>query len=333
MHPSHSPRANSSRPEPAHLATSTDQPESGTRAAAPGRRGLRTVALDPAASDSPLDDNGPAGARLPAARPSWARPAHTAEERPFPAPALVDEPYEAAEPVALADEAYPDADGRHTPERAAAPPEPIAPAQSTTGHDPSPRYEPSLRPDPADPAPAAARHESPTGARTVSRDGWLEEPALGEHAVDDLDDRAEVSTAALAGTERPDDATRIDRPGESGPSFGAEQPGGVDEPVAAVAGRRPGDVAASTTTLWSEDSARRLRAEWQEVAARFIDEPQEALDAAQVLVTRAVRELADALLAEQGETDPRRLVAQPDTEAMRMAMRGYREFLDRLLAL
>ena len=39
------------------------------------------------------------------------------------------------------------------------------------------------------------------------------------------------------------------------------------------------------------------------------------------------------MLAERDELDPLRETANPDTESMRMAMRGYREFLDRILAL
>jgi hypothetical protein len=43
--------------------------------------------------------------------------------------------------------------------------------------------------------------------------------------------------------------------------------------------------------------------------------------------------LAEALLAEQVDLDPRRQAEQPDTESMRVAMRRYRDFLDRVLAL
>jgi hypothetical protein len=51
------------------------------------------------------------------------------------------------------------------------------------------------------------------------------------------------------------------------------------------------------------------------------------------VVARAVQQLAETLLAEQVELDPRRADEAPDTEAMRVAMRRYRDFLDRVLAL
>jgi hypothetical protein len=85
--------------------------------------------------------------------------------------------------------------------------------------------------------------------------------------------------------------------------------------------------------VWSAESADALRAEWHEVKAQFVDEPTEALDHAQSLVAHAVQQLAETLLAEQVELDPRREEEAPDTEAMRVAMRRYRDFLDRILAL
>jgi hypothetical protein len=96
---------------------------------------------------------------------------------------------------------------------------------------------------------------------------------------------------------------------------------------------RPGDVPETRIAVWSAESADALRAEWHEVKAQFVDEPTEALDHAQSLVAHAVQQLAETLLAEQVELDPRREEEAPDTEAMRVAMRRYRDFLDRILAL
>jgi hypothetical protein len=46
-----------------------------------------------------------------------------------------------------------------------------------------------------------------------------------------------------------------------------------------------------------------------------------------------VHELTEGLLAERDDLDPLRRTDHPDTESMRVAMRGYREFLDRILTL
>ena len=68
-------------------------------------------------------------------------------------------------------------------------------------------------------------------------------------------------------------------------------------------------------------------------AARWISHPVTALTRAHDLLTDAVNELTEALLAERDELDPLRGTGTTDTESMRMAMRGYREFLDRILSL
>ena len=86
-------------------------------------------------------------------------------------------------------------------------------------------------------------------------------------------------------------------------------------------------------TVWDEDAARHFRAAWHEVKAEFVDDPVTALTRAHDLLTDAVNELTEVLLAERDELDPLRGTSTPDTESMRMAMRGYREFLERILSL
>jgi hypothetical protein len=96
---------------------------------------------------------------------------------------------------------------------------------------------------------------------------------------------------------------------------------------------RPGDVNDISITFWSESATEQFRAEWHEVKAQFVDDPEAALTRAHDLLTEAVHELTESMLAERDELDPLRGAAKPDTESMRMAMRGYREFLDRILSL
>ncbi|MEV1287596.1 hypothetical protein [Micromonospora sp. NPDC049679] len=98
-------------------------------------------------------------------------------------------------------------------------------------------------------------------------------------------------------------------------------------------GLRPGDVAESPIAVWSEERAQSYRDQWHDVKAIFVDAPEEAVAQAQALVADAVHALAETLLAEQMNLDPRRQSLSPDTETLRMAMRRYRDFLDRVLAL
>lgn len=119
------------------------------------------------------------------------------------------------------------------------------------------------------------------------------------------------------------------RPVGHWPPEEAEYPA-VAEPPEAL---RPGDVAQEPIAVWPGEAAQRVRDQWRDLQVLFIDEPDEAVAGARSLVTEAVRTLSDRLLAEQEEFDPRRDNDRPDTEALRVAMRRYREFLDRVLAL
>jgi hypothetical protein len=106
----------------------------------------------------------------------------------------------------------------------------------------------------------------------------------------------------------------------------------AEEPVS-DAPLRPGDVTLSQIMFWDEDAVGHFRSQWHEVKAEFVDDPVAALTRAHDLLTEAVNELTESLLAERDELDPLDGRTNPDTESMRMAMRGYREFLDRILAL
>jgi hypothetical protein len=124
-------------------------------------------------------------------------------------------------------------------------------------------------------------------------------------------------------------ATALDDPSPVGARRAPDEPA----TVGGEASLRPGDVAQTRITLWDDEATRQFHDEWHEVKAQFVDDPVAALTRAHDLLTEAVHELTGALLAERDDLDPLRGTSAPDTESMRMAMRGYREFLDRILAL
>jgi hypothetical protein len=194
----------------------------------------------------------------------------------------------------------------------------------------------------AAPAPTDLADADRADAEAVS----LAEPAPGDISADEPvfiapDDAAtekptdDGELLAVAGADDLTEAAELEA--EEAEAAGEAE----EEPVAAEAGvlvgataaLRPGDVAEMPIAVWHETAAQQFRVEWQVVAARFVDEPDAALSQAQALVTSAVQTLAERLLAEQVDLDPRRETARPDTEAMRVAMRRYRDFLDRVLAL
>jgi hypothetical protein len=151
-----------------------------------------------------------------------------------------------------------------------------------------------------------------SGAGRRSRDG------------DEYHPRSDDSAAVTRRANTPDDAQTI-------PADRAAA--GQQQDEAAEQRLRPGDVVQTRITLWDDEATSQFHNEWHEVKAQFVDDPVAALTRAHDLLTEAVHELTESLLAERDDLDPLRRTSTPDTESMRMAMRGYREFLDRILAL
>ncbi|WP_432828404.1 hypothetical protein [Dactylosporangium sp. CA-092794] len=108
-----------------------------------------------------------------------------------------------------------------------------------------------------------------------------------------------------------------------------QQDPGEDE----LAESRPGGVdVAAVGALWADGSADGLRERWRELQLRFIDDPRSVADEADRLVDEAVGSVTESLQRQRRE-----LAAwqnqEEDTERLRAAVRGYRDFLDRLLGL
>jgi ornithine carbamoyltransferase len=84
--------------------------------------------------------------------------------------------------------------------------------------------------------------------------------------------------------------------------------------------------------LFPTPEAAELRTRWRELQARFVDEPREAVQAADGLVTDVMRRLSERFTEERN-----RLEAQwsrgdeVSTEDLRVALQRYRSFLERLL--
>lgn len=82
--------------------------------------------------------------------------------------------------------------------------------------------------------------------------------------------------------------------------------------------------------MWSDDAVQALRGRWRQVQLRFVDDPAGAVRDAEALVTEATDQLAAIIAARRDE------LAVPggaDTERLRLAVRHYRVFLDRVLEL
>ncbi len=77
-----------------------------------------------------------------------------------------------------------------------------------------------------------------------------------------------------------------------------------------------------------------FRQEWESIQAGFVDEPRQAVEKADGLVTRAAQRLTDVFASERERLEEQwRRGKDVSTEDLRVALRRYRSFFDRLLSI
>jgi len=89
----------------------------------------------------------------------------------------------------------------------------------------------------------------------------------------------------------------------------------------------------SSEPLFAHNETEDFRSRWKNVQTGFVDEPRKAVKDADELVASAIKRLAEIFAAErnklEAEWDRNEDVS---TEDLRVAMRRYRSFFDRLLS-
>jgi hypothetical protein len=151
-----------------------------------------------------------------------------------------------------------------------------------------------------------------------------------------------LSTADLAGVGSATQATTTDvsgtetiAPPEQGlePQSLAPAPTG-DQPA------RPGQARPDQTKdetpapLFAADAAASFRSRWQDIQTSFIDEPSRAVEQADSLVAEIMQHLAKTFAAERAHLEEQGEHGKDiSTEDLRMALRHYRSFFDRLLSI
>jgi hypothetical protein len=140
-------------------------------------------------------------------------------------------------------------------------------------------------------------------------------------------DAAESTDAPDASDAADDDAAApvADPPAE------ADAPVATDQPAAAAPA--PGGPAAAEApeALFGSLDTAGIRNRFLDIQAGFIDEPRQAVEEAGRFVDDLVRQVADALQRQRGQ-----LAGAADdasTEDLRLTLRAYRQFVDRLLGL
>jgi len=86
-------------------------------------------------------------------------------------------------------------------------------------------------------------------------------------------------------------------------------------------------------TLISKRDMEDLRERWTSVQSSFVDDPKNAVKAADQLVSNAIEQLSESFRAQRAQLEKRTGSGELSTEDLRIALQQYRMFFDRLLAL
>ncbi len=103
--------------------------------------------------------------------------------------------------------------------------------------------------------------------------------------------------------------------------------------TADIAERRPDEDTTQSTPLFAEKEAEGYRTRWQDVQSRFVDAPRESVEAADKLVAEVIQKLAGVFADQQKDLESElERSGKLSTEELRVALRRYRSFFDRLLS-
>lgn len=87
------------------------------------------------------------------------------------------------------------------------------------------------------------------------------------------------------------------------------------------------------TSLFTETDRAELRRGWDSVQASFVDDPKRCVEQADGLVSDVVKQLSDGFAEARSRLEQQWSRGQEaSTEDLRVALKRYREFFDRLLA-
>ncbi|RFC71058.1 hypothetical protein [Streptomyces sp. AcE210] len=86
------------------------------------------------------------------------------------------------------------------------------------------------------------------------------------------------------------------------------------------------------TQLLSAEDEEGFRSRWQEIQSKFVDDPRDAVHSADALVADVMQTLATTFADRKQELEEQwSRGGRADTEDLRMALRHYRSFFNRLL--
>ena len=134
--------------------------------------------------------------------------------------------------------------------------------------------------------------------------------------------RSSLSTDDLAGAQA-----------DADPHAAAPETPYPDEPASAATPQSPPTQDEAYAPLLDDAEAEDFLARWRDVQAQFVDDPQGAVRDGDGLVAELMQALAQRFSEQKGELEEHwNRGDEPETEALRHALREYRSFFHRLLS-
>ena len=109
------------------------------------------------------------------------------------------------------------------------------------------------------------------------------------------------------------------------PAF--DRTGGSADPTAVHAAQE------ANLPLFAPNDTQDFRSRWEKIQSGFVDEPRQAFEQADELVASAIKRLDEVFAGERQKREADwEKTGSVSTEGLRIALRRYRSFLDRLLS-
>lgn len=115
---------------------------------------------------------------------------------------------------------------------------------------------------------------------------------------------------------------------------GTEALATAEPPTGGAGARMVRETDQANAALFAEDETQRFRSKWTDIQAEFVDEPKKSVEKADHLVAETIKRLAEIFAEERNKLEHEwsRGEDRVSTEDLRVALRRYRSFFDRLLS-
>jgi hypothetical protein len=89
----------------------------------------------------------------------------------------------------------------------------------------------------------------------------------------------------------------------------------------------------SSIPLFEAGATDDFRVRWLAIQSNFVDEPGVSVEQADLLVAEVMREIDKTFAEKRAKLEPQLVQGELSTEDLRLALRAYRSFFDRLLTI